>query len=347
MTIVNTSYQRGYGIPFEWSARNGHITDGLAVSSLASYINMIAARRMHILAQGGAAVTGGLGGSSPALQYINASTSPNIAAVEVLTICTPFAGTLSPANFFWNVNGPGFYQQQARMYIGTNASGAAGPGSVVVLKQRLVDDTGANLIGDTQYSFDVELNAASLLYYVIYEVPRTTLNTATHTAIPTDVFGVGAPILDRDVATMTDAMWKIYRRQGSPCFTWAEDLGIGASRAGTTYANILSGSTAGYSSSAAGFWTIPYRKNRMTGSTVNVVLWATGFVSAGTGGRVRFSNSSGVIGTITGYTTAKLQRSTTATLDATQTSDLVTVEISDSGLNTMNCQTAGMYEYMT
>jgi hypothetical protein len=351
MAILNVTYQQGYGLIHEGVARNGRPTNGFGLASLANYINMISARRLHVLGQGGGTIAAGFAGGAglTGRGTLRCHTSPNCAGVECLMVFAPSTSTTVFDSYIWtvgNVTAAETYGQSTR-YLAGNGAGASGPNDIIVDRQRFKKTSGADIPGDVDLNLDLEASGF-LIYYIVYEVQQTSLDTSSHTCVPLDVFHIGAPILDRDIADLQDTIWTLYKRQGVTEFSWqAPDAGSEPSQTGTTYKNILDASTAGYSSSAAGFWTVPYRKNRLAGTTVDVVLWATGAVNTGTGGRVRFSNSAGVIGTITGYTTSRTTRTTTATLDATLTSsDLVIVEHSDSAGNTMTTMAAGMIDYL-
>lgn len=344
--IVDTKYQFGRGLPIEAMARNGQITDGANMATLANYVNMIAARRFKILAQGGNSISGLLSTSATiAAQW---HTSPNCGGVEVVLVLGPSTSATAFGSYTFTVDGVA----QATRYITGDTGGVSGPNDLVFDHQTFVDGSGDPLAGDTDYEATMTLTNAALLYYIIYERPRNSLDTDTDTAIATDVFAYNAPILDRDVATMVDAMWKLHRRQGAVHFTHQVQLGTPPSEPTTTFINILDGSLAIVGAAAAGFWTIPYRKNRLAGSTVDVVLWAYGEVvapGAGTG-QVKFANSAGTIGTVTGFAGAAEFRSTTGTLDATiSTSDLVVVShrITVADGAEMVTYAAGMYEYLT
>jgi hypothetical protein len=221
------------------------------------------------------------------------------------------------------------------------------PEDLVIDRQRFVDGGGAPLVGDATYELTSTLSNLTIVAYAIYEIPRTKLDTDNdNLVLPTDVYAVGAPILDRDIAAMTNAVWYMYRRQGPTQFAWTADYAITPPRnSSLTYANVLDGTTTGWSANAAGFWTIPYRRNRLTGNTVSVVLWTYGRMIANTGGTSRFVNSAGVLGTISGFTTTPSFRTTTATLDTTLTSDLVIVTHNGNGVDQIETLAAGMYEF--
>lgn len=345
--LDTTVYQPGFGLQADRICRNGKLTDGVKVNQLSDFINTIASRRLHVLAQGGCG-TGTFLSSSGNNVLVKAHTSPNCGGVQVWMICGRSTSATTMGSYTWQVDATA---QQTR-YLGGSTAGTNGPDDLVCDGQRF-QIAGAELSGDTVYEFRLSVSSTvSVLFYCIYEVPRTSLDLALHTAANwgRGVFDYGAPILDSNLSSLTDTLWKMYRRQGVNQILYGSTTGTAASQTGTTWKNILDGSTSGFSSSAAGFWTIPYRKNRLAGTTVDVVLWAYGGTNVMSGGEVRFVNSAGTIGTITGFVdTIDEFRTQTATLDATiSTSDLVIIEHRHSNAGDLQRTfSAGIYEFLT
>jgi hypothetical protein len=332
------------GLRSERLGRNGQLTDGTSMNRLQSFINKLGARRRHVLAHGGTACT-----PFPTLSLIGANrfhTGPNCAGVEVVMLLGPSTTSSTLGALRWTVGGV----TQDWLYSG-GFSSSTGPNDVSVVRQRFVDGSGDDLASDTAFNASMSVANSSVIFYIIFEIPRTALDTALHSsaAFGHDVFGHGAPILDRDWSKLQDMLWEMYRRQGPVQFCWSSMALSSPTQTGATWKNVLDGTTTGYGANAAGFWTIPEKKNRLAGAVVNVQFWARGLTNAGAGGRVRFSNSAGVLATITGFTTGAAQHiEATATLDATiATSDLVIIEHSDSAGNIMQTDAAGCYEYLT
>lgn len=344
--ILPVDFVPSRGLAWERVAKIGRLTDGYRMAEIASFINMIGAQRLRVLAQGGYLLA-----SSPAFNSMNARvhTCPNGSRVYGMVIVGNGASSTSSTAYFWKVNNV----TCATRYSQTPGSVVAGPNELRVEHTRLLDGGtgGTDLTADTDYDINISTGSNHAIYfYCVYEVPIPTLDASTNAvAVPLDVFQVGAPVLDRDISDAIESAWTVYKRQGTHHFSWASVEGAAPSQTGTTWKNVLDATTTGYGANAAGFYTIPYRQGRqVTSSTVDVVLWARGSVNSGTGGRVRFQNSAGVIGTITGFTTSSTVRTTTATLPTTSsTSDLVIVEHSDSGANTMTTIAAGIYAYLT
>lgn len=349
MSIVKNTDPWSAGLRSQSMARNGKYTSGANAALVADMVNMLSGRRMHMLAAAGSHASALFPGTGTMRAYIH--TSPNIAGVEAIVIVTRKSTGASHGAFQWTVDS---YANPVR-YVAGGSGAAATPSSLAFERVRLViDSSNTNLAGDTAYSISCNLNAGSTGALechgmMVYEVTRKQMDSNTHTCVPSDVFKAGSPILDRDIEDLTASLWTIYRRQGPTQFNWTDTENSPPTQTGSTWKNILSGSTAGWASTDRGFWTIPYRKGRLISSgTVAVRCWARAAVNTGSGGRVRFINSAGTIATITGFGTSASVITADATLDATiSTSDLVVVEHSDSTGNTVTTYAAGMYEYLT
>lgn len=333
---VNHAFSKGM-VEIQQARQNG-ITDSFGMNIIAGYVNHLAARRMHVLAQGGNSV----GNYPPSGLTIAGTfhTSPNCNRVEALMIAGRSTSATVLGSSRWSINSVFI---TPTVYTAGSVTGTVGPNDLSVSRTRMLN-SGSDLVGNTTYSWGLETGATaiSVLYFIIYEVPRDSLNLASDTGVPLDVFASGAPILDRDIGDVTDALWTLYKRQGIPQFTFEHVTGT-TPTANATFKNVLDATTTGYASSAAGYWTIPYRKHRMTKTTLDVVLWAVSATLAGADGQVKFTNAAGTVGTITGISTAAVY-TTTATIDAsTSGSQLVVVE-HKSAASTISTIAAGMYE---
>lgn len=338
---VNRAYTVGLSAILQ--CRQGGITDGFGVAGIAGFVNHLAARRVHVLAQGGDSI------GSATVASINLRgrfhTSPYCNRVEALVIAGRTVSGTTLGRLTWTVNSYALPD----MYVAGSIGGTTGPQDLSILRTQLVSAANTPLVGDTDYDWSLAMGSVpiNVLFYVIYEVPRETLNPSTDGTPALETFSVGAPILDRDIATLTDTLWKIYRRSGIPQFSHST-LAATTPSATATFKNVLDSGTAGYSANAAGWWTIPYRKNRMTKTTLNVVLWHVGNIdplNPASDGVVRWVNAAGTIGSITGInTSASTIRTTTATIDAsTSGSQLVIVEHS-SATSTIFTRGCGMIE---
>lgn len=324
-------------------ARQSGIVDAYAAGKIAGYINHIASRRVHVLAQGGNSV----GNYAPGSLVLGGRmhTSPFCNRVEALII----AGRTSSNTDLGQVTLSVDSYSMPTMYVGGSVSGTSGPVDLSVLRKRMQSAANTDLAPDTDYDWRIETGSVptAIAYFIIYEVPRETLDPAVDGNPAITPFAVGAPILDRDIASVTDTLWTIYKRSGLPMFAHST-YATSSPSATATFKNVLDATTTGYSSSAAGFWTIPYRKNRLTKTTLDVVLWAvanTDPLNPSTDGIVRFVNAAGTIGSITSIgTSASVIWTTTATIDATTSgSQLVIVEHS-SATSTITTRGVGMLE---
>ena len=328
------------GIENFYACRQNGLTTGHGMTTIADYVNTLTSQRMHVLAQGGTSI-----GVYPASGLIVGGyfhTSPNCKRVQALMVCGRSTSATVLGKATWAINSV----TCDTVYVAGSVSGTSGPQDFTVAHSHMTvgGAFGSELSADTTYQWTLTTGATpiSVAYYVIFEVPADQVNTSTDLAVAVDAFQVGAPILDRDIAKVGDSLWTLYSRSGNPQFSFAHLVGTAPS-ANATFKNILDGTTTGYSSSAAGFWTIPYRKNRFGSTTLDVVLWAVCSMSAGADGQVKFTNGAGTIATITGITGTNVF-TTTATIDAsTSGSQLVVVE-HKSAANTITTIGAGMYE---
>lgn len=314
------------------SGRNGAITSGPAMAGFAGMVNMLTGRRKKMLfakvKPGYAGVTAGT------LMRCRFFTSRHATSVTVLMILAKSNGV--GGAYFWTVDGV----SQGSKSVGAQAAAPAGPSDVFTATHTFRTGGGANLTGGALHEARLDTSGTvRVLGAIIFEQQAGILSTTDY-GIPVDAYDVGAPVTGASLNAIIEQLWVLYKESGAHQIFWSDDTaGAAAPTAVATYKNILDASTAGWAAGAAGFWTYPYRKHRLTGTTVDVTLWC--YASATTGS-VRFSNSAGVIGTITGIAAAGFY-SATATLDATLTSDLVIVEHKDTA-GTITTQSAGMYE---
>lgn len=325
---------------------NGRVTSGPAQARIANFVNMLVGRRCKVLMSR----YNGVGTASTKFQdgcegqFRTSAYPSNVFAVVLLTRTNSATvhGTCT-----WTVGPPGAGVAQATQYVGGNTTASDAPNDLFIISQVFVDGSGDPLAGSTAYNTSMALGGTNIAVVgmIIYELPSGTLDTSV-SGLSCDVSSVGSPVLDRDLAAITDRLWAYYCDGGTHHIRWLS-VGGGRPRTSATYANVLDGSTAGYSAAAAGHWTWPYRRSTLAGTTVPVTLWVMASTNVGSTGRVRFVNSAGTIGTITGIGTTKQIYSTTATLDATLTSDLVITEHSDSAANTITTYGFGCYDLTT
>lgn len=340
MGIVRVSRWHTEGIAkFEACRQNG-LTSAHGMTMIADYVNTLTSQRMHVLAQGGSSI-----GAYPNSGLIVGGyfhTSPNCKRVQAILVCGRSASNTVLGKASWAINGT----TCDNVYVAGSVSGTTGPQDFTVAHSRMATGGifGADLTADTTYQWTLTTGAVALsvAYFLIFEVPADQVDPTADLAISHDVFQVGAPILDRDIGKVGDSLWTLYKRSGNPQFSWSHLVGT-APTANATFKNVLDATTTGYSSSASGFWTIPYRKNRFGSTMLDVLLWCVSSMSAGADGQVKFTNGAGTIGTITGITGSNVF-TTTATIDAsTSGSQLVVVE-HQSAANTITTIAAGMYE---
>jgi hypothetical protein len=345
MSVVNAAAPGLFVTPALSIARNDSLTDGWCMGAVINALNMIAARRFHVLAQFTTTLNNA-GLSSSCFARIH--TSPNAQEVEALVICSKATSNTVAGSYQWTVAGT----PKNRRYFGGAAGSTVTPNELFVDRQTLIVDAFAgDTVFDLSFSSDVNLR---ILAVIVYEIPRAQLETSFNFAVAPEVCRAGSPILDRDVARVTDVLWTLYRRQGPHIFCAGASASLHSGTAldttsSTTFRNVLDASTAGWSANAAGFWSIPKNKGRLATPGVECVFWVRAARTAGAGtGSVRLVSSAGTLVTITGITGAVAMYTGTCTLDSTHDTDLLIVEDAVSvGTTTLQLQACGLYEYKT
>lgn len=312
---------------------NGDVADGPSGATLANRIYSQLSRRLQVYYSRAAPIGSSFtSGTTHRARFILISTNNEVWC----TVTYSDSGVAGAAGFATlTVDGTSFlssFQDPAN-----SATAATGPGDFRSNTFRLTGITGPNI----DLSWSVDANSA-INSIIIFGMP------VGESALGVDLFAtedyaVGAPMDGDSLESLTSQFWGYWAQESTRHFGWSGT----AAQTGTTYENILDGTTTGYASTAAGFWTIPEKQATHTATTVPVTLWCYAS-STSTGGRVRFTNSAGTIGTITGITGAGYY-TTTATLSSTVTeSQLVVVECSEATAGqTVTVNGAGMYSFTT
>jgi hypothetical protein len=318
--------------------RNGAVTHGPQMAHVAGLLNTIALRRGKVLLSKYTYL--GNFPTPPTTFFGRFYCSPYVTGVQV-TMLIGDAGTPAASNYTWTVDGV----SQRPHTVTSTITPSPGPSAYTTHTLKFVDGSGDPLApGVHDVSCTIAGVAAAVTGFVIYETCSNNGETGVNALDPTQ-FSVGSPVTGANLSGMTDYAWLLHRQQSTHQIHWT-DNGLGSTQTGTTYKNILDGTTTGYASTAAGFWAYPFRQSTFNGTTVPVTMWCYAS-STGTTGRVRFSNSAGVIGTITGIGAANFY-STTGSLLAANGDDLIVVEHSEAaGGSTITTQGAGMYNLTT
>jgi hypothetical protein len=325
-------------------ARGDSIPDAGRVRLLAGRINTLLGRRFKRLWQksGPGFSTYSAAGSATTWRGLF-HTSPNIKGVRVEMILRGSDSVGSDRYYEWTVGGVA--QRRRRVVTDTTATTAANF-QLRFDSQEFVDGSGDPLAGDTQYEFSLTVNdGCRVIGATIYELKRDVLDTDLHVAVRTDPLAIGSPVLAREIEDLHNGAWSVWQKQGPVHVAWSNDDVTPPTRTGSTYANVIDASTAGYSASAAGQWHYTTDHGRYSADTVPCVFWCYASVNAGAGGRVRFTDSGGTMATITGIGTTPQIYTTTATIACRDS--LVVVEHSDAGVNTITTHAAGFYELGT
>jgi len=350
--IIHTARPYAFGRPHLRTARNRVAPDSMRHAQLAADLNMLAGRRMKRLfsqwvrVQDVPSVVGGRD-----IWFTRFHTSKNVLDVRVRMLSMPATYRAGATSYHhqWTVGGVA----QPALYQSAVTTSVPPPGSIMVddysLRQTPGGVTGDPLAGDTTYEASLFISRdARPIGCTLYEVVRPDLDSAVHLAVPYDVLGVGAEIFGRDHGDFVDTAWALHKRQGAQHVSWSVHDGVAKAQTGTTYANVLDGSTAAYAlGSVAGFHTHPRGRGRLVQGR-SVLLGVFGSTNTGSSGRCRFEDDSGTIGTITGIGTTEQWYTTEVEWNNTAAAfTRIAVAISDAAGNTMNAKAAVMYDYMT
>lgn len=329
-----TPETRGAGIAEFSLVQNGNIADGYACASLANFLYSQMLRRSKILYRR----VFPLGTFAPSGQTHRGRLRPGFHEEFDNVYCTVIfgdSGTVGAAGFTsFVVNG---VSQLAKIPDPVNTGAAsAGP-----LHFRRCTFRLSSIVTTTDISWAAAANSA-IQGVIIYGGVLATSATYAGIASPSQ-YVAGAPVTTTDFTNLMLYGFETHKAMGTTYFSWSGAI----SSTGTTWTNLLDASTTGFAAAAAGFQVIPEKQSTMTGTTVAAVFWVYAS-STGVNGRVRISNSTGVIATITGITAAGYY-STTINLDATLTAaDLMTVEFSEAaGGATVNVNGCGLYALTT
>jgi hypothetical protein len=316
---------------------NGRVTSGPSTAHVANLLNTIALRRGKVLLSKFTYLNNFP--APPQTFYGRFYCSPYVQGVRV-TMLLGDSGTPASTGYTWDVDGV----TQRAMAATNTATPSPGPSAYRTQTLRFVDGSGDPLAPGVHDVNCTLTGTSGITGFVIYEIVSNNGQTGVNALDPSQ-FSVGSPVTGANLSGMTDFAWLIYRQQGTHQIHWTDNT-VGVSQLGATYANILDATTGGFATTAAGFWAYPFRQSTYNGTTVPVTMWCYAS-STGTTGRVRFTNSAGTIGTITGIGAAGYY-TTTGTLSSADADDLVVIEHSEAtGGQTVTTMGAGMYDLTT
>jgi hypothetical protein len=350
VAIIPAPEVKPQGIASVKVARNAG-TPGMPVSSVASYVNMVAARRQRQLFQKHIGTTEFYAGAGPQTiwrTYI--IPSPNMRKVRARIHYAPapntYLGTGTPYVRF-AVGGV----DQNRYYMNfTDGFTVAG----FITDHRFMDAEITGLTPGTPAQIDIKVgNGARPFSISLYEVPRETLDEddANQTAVDPARYAIGKPIHMDEWQDMNAAILSLWKHQATVFFSWCTPSGAAVTNATANATNVLDGAITGWAADAAGWKTPMYGRWRQFGTSTlgtdefPVRLWCYGGTTAGNGD-VIFKYTQGTIGTIT-VNGANAWYTLDATVRGIWEYDLVTVETQGSGANTVSIYAAGMMQWAT
>ena len=349
MSIINVRRPTAVGIEHLRRGRNGAIPDALGMASLAAQVNMLAGRRKKVLWDAGGMVgtplTPAAGTSTIWRGYFRTGPNPRAVVAHIITLGSSTAYATSGQSMQIHVGPPGALVSQPVIYL---SAGGVTPNDARYIERVLMDGSGNDLVGNTVYEIKVDSNeGARPVGIVVYERSSDQLSTTSHVCVPQDVWVTGGPIVDSHYADILDTLWTLYAQNGTHHARWTNHDTTPPTCNSATFANVIDGSTAAWSSSDAGFWYYPEGRGTLSSDGVDCVFWCIASTDTGSTGQVRFVDSSGTLATITGIGTTLQVYTATGTIDASVTSDLCIIQHADSTPNTITTYAAGFYEYTT
>jgi hypothetical protein len=334
-------------------ARNGGVPSCSNLARMVSQVNSISAERVRQVFQKSINTTGFYGlAAAKKVWRTYVVTSPNTQGLHARVLYAPGDETLATAGnapfFRFYVDGVAQQKQLA------NIEGAfAVAGFITDHRFRDVRLTGID--PNTAYEIEFEIgNGARPFAMSLYEVPRIWQDEddADQTAVDARKFATGAGVYTEEWNRLNSSIMDLWRHQATVHFSWCTADGDPVVEAAGTPTNVLDGSVAGWSASAAGFYFHTTGRNRQFGtdtySAVNVPVRLWAFAESTTGdSTVIFKDSLGTIGAITIPAGATPDfHFLDTTYEIALPTNLVTVEI-DGGTGTIECQAAGMLDYET
>ncbi len=321
---------RGAGFPDFGLLQNGDILDGYAGAALANALYSQLLRRSKVLYHR----VFPLGTFAPSGQTHHARFLPGFNGEFDNVYCTILfgdSGTVGAAGFASFLSA-GVSQLPFIPDPVNSAVVTAGPIHFRRVTFRL-DPVATN----NEISWSASANSA-IQSIIIYGGVLAASATYAGIAAPSR-YVAGAPVTTSDLPALMNYAFEMHRVMGTTYFSWSGAI----SSTGTTWVNVTDASTTGYAAAAAGFMVIPEKQATMTGTTVRCIFWVYAS-STGANGRVRISNSTGVLATITGITAAGIYTANVDLDPTLTTSDLVVVEFSEAaGGATVNVNGAGLY----
>jgi hypothetical protein len=319
-------------------ARNGAITGAVGASQLSNMLTMLSGRRVRQhFSRSISSADAYVAGAGPRVTWRTyLRTTPWARAVRarvgLADAPNTYRGTGAPA-FRFRVDGVALEDHVAN-YGGANVP----PRFASAWEDCLLPMTA----GALHYVELEVLNGARPLYCAIYEDQETYAGDDLS-------FGVRAndPITSGRWQEIAQRAWDLWRYQGSVHFAWCTPAGDALTVATATLTNMLDGSTAGWSSGAAGFPVWPRGRGRQfSQASSDVLCWA--YAASSTTGQVVFKCSTGTIATISGITTAGWYSAQGTLPTASDSPGVVTVEYartSGSGGASCSIYAAGMFDH--
>jgi hypothetical protein len=205
-----------------------------------------------------------------------------------------------------------------------------------------------DITGDTAYQLVLsQYQHARIRFVTAHELPRyTLLSTAAGFSDPTPVYQ-GGSILAATQADLLAMIRAMARRQGQQFVAHSTPTSTPLTMTGTTYKNIVDGTTSGYSATAQGTYTWPaYQGSRSASGSIPVEVYAylktTGAASTA---YLKLVDSAGDIVELSTASTTGVWVTGTGTWSTSNASRLVQALSKNTGGGTTSVWAWGMYPY--
>lgn len=245
--------------PFVQGIRNGVVPPAIALRRIADLANGITAKRKKIpfcrWINQAAAYNSNASADTWRFRF---HTSPNTTQVRVRMILAPVEDTEANApdpRIYWTttVEGGASTAQATIRHTDRVVAGY----TVIPNDWRVVTQSWSLTANTTYQATLTQVDKLRVLGCTAWEVPNTTLDTATDTVIDGLSIMPNDAIHDADVAAVWSNVLTIWKRQRSHLFSWTRPSNTAITTASTSYVNVLDTGTTAWATTSEGFYTYP------------------------------------------------------------------------------------------
>lgn len=335
--------------------RNGVVPDAISANTIASYANMLASRRMKVLADYFVLPNSATDTTTNTVVCRTlAHTSPNASTVTAEYVLAPpnvtDTSTLTPS-VYWTIDAADVTTDPvtlagpttvASVTLNGGRNGTVNPQDYIYMQAQF------GVEPDATYAFELHTSdRARVISAVLYEQPRLTLDNASDVSVPSGTLYYDAPIYDAPLGALNSLQISMHKRGGASLLRWANQLAV--IRTANTYANLLDQTVTAWSANSPGWYVWPQYRGTLANTDVTCKAWWYGrssttdqtvylkFIRTGADIHEFFTASAS-----NGYHCA------TVSLPGTVSSDKVDVLIKGAGVQIADISVSalGIYEYI-